>query len=154
MDSLQQPKEKKIMLTARSCFYVVGSAEYSRCKGYVVCLVGPDRCYLLWAIETEGNNHWETVPNAIDAFEPSTKIGHNTSRGTKKWFYNMTTLGLTLPNPLKPTWKHSNGKSYPTRRICQILRRPIITCSGRWHMVYLIGTSAHIKTLKIGLIRG
>ena len=38
------------------------------------------------------------------------KNGHNTSRGTKKWFYSMTTLGLTLPNPLKPTWKHSNGK--------------------------------------------
>ena len=44
------------------------------------------------------------------------KSGHNTSRSTKKWFYNMTTLGLTLPNPIKPTCKRSNGKSYPTRR--------------------------------------
>ena len=41
------------------------------------------------------------------------------------------TLGLTLPNPLKPTCKRSNGKSYPTRRIPQKLRRPINTCSGR-----------------------
>ena len=68
--------------------------------------------------------------------------GHNTSRDTKKWFYSMTTLGLTLPNPLKPTWKRSNGKFYSTRRIPQILHRPIITCS------------AHMKTSKNDLTRG
>ena len=44
----------------------------------------------------------------------------------------MTTFGLKLPNPLKPTWKCSNGKSHPTRP--QMLRRPIITCSRRWHI--------------------
>ena len=80
--------------------------------------------------------------------------GHNTSRDTKKWFYSMTTLGLTLPSPLKPSWKRSNGKYYPTRRISQILRGPIITCSGRWHMVWLISSSAYMKTSKNGLIRG
>ena len=32
--------------------------------------------------------------------EHCAKSGHNTSRGTKKWFYSMTTLGLTLSNPL------------------------------------------------------
>ena len=67
---------------------------------------------------------------------------------------SMTTLGLTLPNPLKPTWKRSNRKSYPTRRISQIWRRPIITCSDRWHMVSLTSSSAHIKTSENGLIRG
>ena len=36
--------------------------------------------------------------------EHCAKNGHNTSRGTKKWFYSMTTPGLTLPNPLKPPW--------------------------------------------------
>ena len=71
----------------------------------------------------------------------------NTSRGTK-------TLGLTLPNSLKPTWKSSNGKSYRTFRISQILRRLIITCSGRWHMIWLISSSAHMKTSENGLIRG
>ena len=80
--------------------------------------------------------------------------GHNTSRGTKKWFYSMTTLGLTLPNPLKPTWKRSYGKSYPTCRIRQILRLPIIPCSGRWQMVWLISNSDYMKTWKNGLIRG
>ena len=44
MDSLQQAKEKKVMGTARSCFYVVGSVECSRCEGYAVYLVGPSRC--------------------------------------------------------------------------------------------------------------
>ena len=73
------------------------------------------------------------------------KKQYNTSRGTKKWFYSMTTLRLTLPNPLKSTWKHSNGKFYPTRRIPQILRRPIITCSGRWYMVWLISSTAHMQ---------
>ena len=29
-------------------------------------------CYLLWAVETERNQHWRTVSNAIDAFESST----------------------------------------------------------------------------------
>ena len=82
------------------------------------------------------------------------KNGHNTSRGREKWFYSMTTLGLTFPNPLKPTWKRSNGKSYPTHRIPQILRSPIITCSGRWHIVWLINSSAHKKTSKNGLIQG
>ena len=64
----------------------------------------------------------------------------------------------TRPDLAKPvktlTWKRSNGKFYPTRRIPQILRRPIITCSGRWHMVWLISSSAHMKTSKNGLIRG
>ena len=72
MDSLQQPKEKKVMGTARLFFYVVVSAEYSRCGGYAVYFVGPDRCYLLWAIETEWNHHWGTVSNASDAFESNT----------------------------------------------------------------------------------
>ena len=30
-------------------------------------------------------------------------------------------MSLTLPNPLKPTWKRSSGKSYPTRRIPNIM---------------------------------
>ena len=54
------------MKTARLYFYVVGSAEYSRCEGYAVYLVGPGRCYLLWAAETERNHHWRTVSNEID----------------------------------------------------------------------------------------
>ena len=78
---------------------------------------------------------------------------HITSRGTKKWFHSMTTLGLTLPNLLKPTRKRSNGKSYPTHRNPQILRHPIITCSSRWHMVWMISSSAHMKTSKNVLIR-
>ena len=76
--------------------------------------------------------------------EHCAKNGHNTSRSTKKWFYSMTMLGLTSPNSLKPTWKRSNGKSYPTHRIPQILYRPIITFSGRWHIVWLVSSSAHI----------
>ena len=60
------------MGTARSCFYVVGSTEYSRCEGYAVYLAGLDRCYLLWAVETEQKHHWGTVSNTIDALKPST----------------------------------------------------------------------------------
>ena len=86
--------------------------------------------------------------------EHCAKNGHNTSRGTKKWFYSMTTFGLTFANPLKPIWKRSNGRFYPTRPIPQISRRLIITCSSRWHMVWLISSSVHMKTSKNGLIRG
>ena len=53
------------MGAARSCFYVVGSAKYSRCEDYAVYLVVPGRCYLLWAVETERNHHWGTVSNPI-----------------------------------------------------------------------------------------
>ena len=34
--------------------------------------------------------------------EHCAKNGHNTSRGTKEWFYSMTTLGLMLRYPLNP----------------------------------------------------
>ena len=97
-----------------------------------------------------GERYWTKLMRLSRALHEN---GHNTSRGTKKWLYSLTTLGLTLPNPLKPTWKRSNGKCYPTRRIPQILRRPIITCSSRWHMVWLISNSAHMNTSKKGLIR-
>ncbi len=40
IDSLQQSKEKKVMGTARSCFYVGRLAEYSRCVGYAMYLLG------------------------------------------------------------------------------------------------------------------
>ena len=40
----KKSKGKRVMGTAWSCFYVVGSAEYSRCEGYAVYLVGPGRC--------------------------------------------------------------------------------------------------------------
>ena len=46
------------------------------------------------------------------------------------------------------------GRPTPSSRIPQILCRPIITCSGRWHMVWLISSSAHVKTLENDLIRG
>ena len=55
----------KVMGSARSCFYIIGSVEYSRCEGYAVYLVGLGRCYLLWAVETERNYHWGTVANAL-----------------------------------------------------------------------------------------
>ena len=58
-----------------------------------------------------------------------------------------------VAKPVKTYLETSNEKSCPTRRIPQILRRPIITCSGRWHMVWLISSSAYMKTSKNGLIR-
>ena len=60
---------------------------------------------------------------------------------------------LQVAKPVKHTWKGSNGKSYPTRHIPQILRRPIITCSVRWHMVWVISSSTHMKTSQNSLIR-
>ena len=59
------------MGNARICFHVDGETEYSRCQGYALHLVGPARCGVIWAIETEWNHHRGSVSNAIDAFEPS-----------------------------------------------------------------------------------
>ena len=155
MNSLQQPKEKKVMGTARQ--------PRRRRLGRIFtlrrlcCVFCGTRSVLF--IMSCWNRTKTSLGNGIERnwcvwAEHCAKNGHNTSKGTKKWFYCMTTIGLTLPNLLKPTWKRSNGKSYPTRRIPQILRRPIITCSGRWHMLWLISCSAHMKTSKNGLIRG
>ena len=102
----------------------------------------------------EGQKPSNTVMLFIMSCWNCEKNVHNTSRGMKKWLYSLTTLGHTLPNLLKPSWKCSNGKSYPTRRIPQILHHPIITYSGRWHMVWLSSSFAHMKTSKNVLIRG
>ena len=41
-------------------------------------------CYLLWAVETERNHHWETVSNAIDTFEPGTARKMATMRAEER----------------------------------------------------------------------
>ncbi|GJQ78206.1 hypothetical protein Trydic_g2535 [Trypoxylus dichotomus] len=51
MGSLQQPKEKKVMGTAWSCFYLVGSAEYSRCEDYAMYLEASGRSCLSCAVK-------------------------------------------------------------------------------------------------------
>ena len=132
MDSLQQPKEKKFMGTVRSCFYIVGSAEYSRCEGYAVYLVGPGRCYLLWAVETEQNHHWGTVSNAIDAFEPSTarKAATIRAEARKSDSAAWQTLGITLSNPLKPTWIRSRNEHF--------YRNSIQALPERWAILWMI----------------
>ena len=45
--------------------------------------------------------------------------------------YDNFWLLIAKPNPLKGTWKRSNGKFYPIRHIPQILHPPIITYSVR-----------------------
>ena len=59
-----------------------------------------------------------------------------------------------VAKPVKTFLETSNGESCPIRRIPQVLRRPIITCSGGRHMVWLISSSGHMKTSINGLIRG
>ena len=58
------------MGNAWTCRYVDSQTEYSRWQGYALHLVGPARCGVLWAFETEWNHHRGSVSNAIDAFEP------------------------------------------------------------------------------------
>ena len=55
---ITETQREESMGTARLGFYVVGSAEYSCCEAYAVYLVGPGRCYLLSAVETERNHQW------------------------------------------------------------------------------------------------
>ena len=88
-------------------------------------------CYLLCAVETDETITGEQyrtqlmrLSRALRKKRPQYEQRH------KKWFYSMKMFSLTLPNPLKPTWKRSNVIF--TCRIPQILRRPIITRSVRW----------------------
>ena len=101
MDLLQQRIVNKVMRTARSCFYVVGSVEYSRCEGYAVYLVGPGRYYLLWAVETEWNHHWGTVSNAIDASEPSTVRKKATKQRHEKVILQHDNARLHVAKPVE-----------------------------------------------------
>lgn len=72
MDLLQEFKENKVMELGWLCFYTICSAEYPRTESFAVYLTGPNRCWLLWAVETEWNNQWGTLSNPIEAPEPST----------------------------------------------------------------------------------
>ena len=56
---------------SRTCLYVNGQTEYSQSQGYALHMVGPARCGILWAVETEWNHHKGSVSYAIDEFEPS-----------------------------------------------------------------------------------
>ena len=58
------------MGNARTCLHVDGQTEYSRCQGYVLYLVGPVRCGVLWVVKTEWKLHKGSVSNVIDSFEP------------------------------------------------------------------------------------
>ena len=74
------------------------------------CVIGGTRSVLF--IMSCWNQTKPSLGNGIERnwcvwAEICAKNGNNTNRGTKKWFYSMTTLGLTLPNPIKSTWKHS-----------------------------------------------
>ncbi|UYV64117.1 hypothetical protein LAZ67_2006614 [Cordylochernes scorpioides] len=53
----------------------------------------------------------------------------------------MIMLVHMLQHPLKRTQKHSNGKSFPTRRIAQTLLLPIIISSDQCNMAWLTSTS-------------
>ena len=59
-----------------------------------------------------------------------------------------------VAKPVKSYLETLKWEVLPTRRILQILRRPIITYSGRWHIVWLISSSTHKKSSNNGLIRG
>ena len=59
---------KGFFLLVNSCFK--DRTEYSLCQGYALHLMGPARCGVLWAVETEWNHHRASVANVIDAFEP------------------------------------------------------------------------------------
>ena len=112
IDSLQQLKEKKVIGTARSCFRRRFGRIFTLRRLY--CVFSGTRSVLF--IVSCWKRTKPSLGNGIERdwcvwAEHCVKNGHNTSRGTKKWFYSMTTLGLTLTNPLKPTWKGSNGKS-------------------------------------------
>ena len=66
--------------------------------------------------------------------EHCAKNGHNTSRGTKKWFYSMTTLALTLPNPLNPAGTAQMGSPTPPAvlpRYCAV-RLLLVPVDGTW----------------------
>lgn len=69
MDALRRSEQNQVMQFSNSCFYVVGSAEHSRCEGFSVYLVIAGQCYLPWAAERGWNHQWGTVSNSIDGMD-------------------------------------------------------------------------------------
>lgn len=69
-----------LMGTARTCFYVVASAEYSGYKACAVFLEETGWCYLLDTVEYKQSHHRGTLPNSIDVIMPSTTKKINTIR--------------------------------------------------------------------------
>ena len=103
---------------------------------------------------TSHPGRWFIDNNCCDWAEHWKKNGRYASRDTTKWFWSMKTLDNMLKNQWKATWKRSNGKSYPSRRIDQIFPLPIINCSGRLHMAWQSGTSILMKMRKNGSTLG
>ena len=60
------------------------------------------------------------------------KINQNTNHGAKSLICIIKTLGLTLLNPLKPTWKRLNGNFYTIRHIPQIFWSSLVPFDGTW----------------------
>ena len=144
------------MGNARTCLHVDGQPEYSRCQGYALHLVGPARCSVLWAVETEWNHHRGSVSNVIYAFKPSIEGETVTvpKKDTTKLSSSMTMLSHMSQDRSKHTWKVWNGRSYPTRRTLQTLLLPTTICFDRWHTAWVISISTLMKKLKNRSIRG
>ena len=143
------------MGNAWTCFDVDGQAEYSRCQGYALYLVGPPRCGVLWAVETEWNHHRGSVSNAIDTFEPSIEGETATvPRETRQTYPPTWQCSATCRKTCQNIFRNHNERSYPTCRTLQILLLPTTICFDRWHTAWLIGISALMKNSKNWLIRG
>lgn len=59
-----------------------------------------------------------------------------------------------IANPDEPYIGTPRRRSYPTCHIPQIMDCPVTTSSVKWHIVWLINSSTHMKNYKRELIRG
>ena len=119
------------MGTTWPCFNSDSRAEYSWKKIHVVYLVGSAWCRVLWVAQTERDHYWGLSNNWWDWAEHSRKNASTTPNMTKL-FSCMIMFDHMLRRRSKSTWKHSNRKFYPSRRILQTLLLP--TCSDRWRL--------------------
>ena len=96
MIPLRYSQAQKIMRNVRTCFQVAGQTGYSRCQGYVLHLVGPTRCGVLWAVKTEWNYHRRPASYTIHVFELCIdwrRSGHSNKRDTTELSSSMTMFG-------------------------------------------------------------
>ena len=118
--------------------------EYPWFEASALHLVGSAGCSLSWAAQTI-----KTIQGDRYRLQWMRLTEHWRKNGR---FASRVTRGHMLQNEWKPIWKRLNGKLYPNSCIHQTLPRQIITCSDRWHIVWLCSSFILMKMPKMSLL--
>jgi len=135
MDLFWKPEAEKIVAFTWRSRSINTKAKSLRQEDHALCLVGPERCCVLWTLEAR-------------------KDDRNGPEDMAKWFCYTTMRRLTQQNQWKTPWNRLDGTSFRTRRTPQTWRHLTITSSRQWGTRSQSSTSAISRKLENGSTNG